>query len=454
MKVLVAGLCLSLGLGPAFAAPASDQDITAIAREAFIWGYPVVDNYSILYNYALDPQSPEYKAPVNAISHARSVAGPEDRVIVAPNVDTPYSYAWLDLRAEPVVLSLPAFEKQRYVSLQLIDSYTYILGYVTPRTNGNAGGDFLVAGPAWKGAVPPGIKKVFRSPTDLVLAFYRTQILAADDLPRVHALQDQYRVRPLSAYLGSGPPASPRVLAPVTPVDVRNQPTSLQFFTALNWMLQTMPVLAEEDAMRRRFARIGIVPGQPFAAPDPATEAKIVRGMQQGLADMQARTRRVKSSAELFGSREFLKDDYLTRATAAMIGIYGNAAEEYLGVGYHADARGQAFDGRHRYRIKFAADGLPPVGAFWSITAYTAERFVYANPLRRYRISSLMLPDLKKDADGGFTLYVQHASPGPDLEANWLPVPATPFGLTFRTYLPGDAVRGGRWTAPPVERLY
>lgn len=437
------------GAGPAD----DDRDLVATAKAAFLWGYPVVDNYNVLYRYSLDRSSPEYKAPLNAISHARDVAGPEDRAIVSPNVDTPYSYAWLDLRAEPIVLSLPAFEKERYVSLQLIDAYTYILGYVTPRTNGTTGGDFLLAGPAWHGAAPPGVEQVFRSPTDLVLGLYRTQILGPGDLPKVQALQDRFRVRTLSEYTKSAPPPAAAALRPAAPLDVRREPTSMAFWSVLSWMLQFMPVLPEEAELRRSFERIGVVPGQPFATKDEATRAALVEGMRQGLAEMNARSRTIKSSAEQFGSREFLKDDYLTRAVAAMIGIYGNAAEEYLGVGYTADSEGQAFDGRQSYRIRFAPGGLPPVGAFWSITAYTADRFVYANPLHRYGISSRMLGDLTKDPDGGVTLLVQHASPGPGREANWLPVPATPFGLTFRTYQPGEAIRSGRWTAPPVVRV-
>lgn len=445
--------CLA-SLGGALASPLSEAEIADTAKAAFIWGYPMVDNYNVLYNYALDPRSPEFKAPLNAISHARNVAGPADKAIVAPNVDTPYSYAWLDLRAEPIVLSLPEFEKQRYVSLQLIDSYTYIIGYVTPRTNGHAGGDFMIVGPAWQGVAPAGIKKVFRSPTELALAFYRTQILGPDDLRRVQALQDEFKVRTLSAYLGQPAPAlAPApALTPVAPLDVRKEPTSLRFFDVLNWMLQTMPALPGEVALRQRFEQIGVVPGQAFKVADPRVEAAMIQGMKAAMQDMVERSRNIRSSAELFGSREFLKDDYLTRAVAAMIGIYGNSADEYLGVGYQADSSGRPFEGQYRYRIRFAPDGLPPVGAFWSITAYTADRFVYANALDRYKISSLALPELARDADGGITLYVQHRSPGAGKAANWLPVPATPFGLTFRTYLPGEAIRQRRWQAPPVIR--
>lgn len=440
-----------LGVGASAARALTADEITEIAREAYLWGYPIVDNYAVLHSYALDPEGPEFKAPVNRISHARTVAGPGDRTIVAPNVDTPYSHAWLDLRAEPIVLTLPTFEAERYVSLQLIDAYTYILGYVTPRTNGNSGGVFLVAGPGWKGEVPDGIDGLFRSPTDLVLAFYRTQMLTPDDLERVHALQDGYRVAPLSEFLGVGAPASLPALDPIDPVDIRRNPDDMQFFKVLNWMLDLIPVLPEERDLRARFEMIGIGPSRGFS-PVPATEAAVRGGMMQALGEMRARAGQIKSSAELFGSREFLGQDYLTRAVAAMIGIYGNAAEEFLGVGYQTDSLGRAFNGAHRYTITFPADGLPDVGAFWSITVYDAERFVYANEIDRYSINMSMLPDLARNVDGSITIHLQHGRPDDVLVANWLPIPATPFGLTFRTYLPGPAIREGRWLAPPVIR--
>lgn len=451
MLRLLIGLTLAILAVPASAADLAREDIVGIARDAFIWGYPAVDNYNVLYDFALAPQSPAFRAPVNQLSHARQVAGPQDRSIVAPNVDTPYSYAWLDLRAEPVVLTLPAFEKNRYVSLQLIDAYTYIIGYVSPRTNGNGGGRFLVTGPDWNGAVPDGITGVFRSPTDFVLAHYRTQLLGADDLARLHGLQDEFGVETLSAYLGKNRAETAPELQPITPLDIRKQPTSMQFFRVLNWVMQYMPPLDEEKELRQRFASIEIGPGLAFD-PDPQTEALIAEGMREGLQRMVERAGQVKSSAELFGSRDFLKQDYLTRAVAAMIGIYGNAAEEFLGVGYHGDSKGELFDGRHRYTITFPKGGFPEVGAFWSITTYTSERFLYPNSLNRYSLNSGMVPGFAVNADGSITLHVQHDSPGSEWESNWLPVPAGPFLLTFRTYLPGPPIRDGSWQAPPVIR--
>jgi hypothetical protein len=432
---------------------AAAQSPRATARDAYLWGYPVVDMHAILTSQALDPASPQFTAPLNAIGHARGVATPEDRAVIAPNVDTPYSHAWLDLRAEPVVITVPPFGRDRYVSVQLFDLYTWIIGYVTPRTNGNAGGTFLVAPPGWDAPAPPGITATFRSTTDLALALVRIQLLGELDLPEVHALQDRFRVEPLSVWLGAaGSP--PRPLPPPVPtVNLRQEPTTPAFFTALDWMLQFMPPLPDETAMRARFAQIGIVPGQPFTPAGGATTDEVVAGMQDGAALMSERARRTRSSSELFGSRAQLGRDYTTRATGALLGILGNGAEEYLGVGYSADADGRPFDGARRYRIRFAPGGLPPVGAFWSLTVYTSERLLYANPLRRYVINSPMLGSLQRDADGGITLYLQHDSPGADHEANWLPVPSGPFVLTFRTYQPDEAIRSGRWTAPPVVAL-
>ncbi len=429
------------------------MDIAAIAAEAFLYGYPIVDNYNVIDKYVLDRHSGEYKAPFNQVGHNRNVATPDDKAIVSMNVDTPYSFAWLDLRGEPQVLSIPGFEANRYVSVQLIDLYTYIVGYISPRTSGHEGGDFLVAGPDWHGAPPAGVRGVFCSPTQFVLALYRTQLFDAADIGHVHALQDGYRVTGLSAYGGAPAPQPPPPFAQVTPIDVRRESESLQFFTILNALLAYMPPLADEIDLRRRLAQIGIVPGAPFAAPDEATRAALVEGMRQGLGQMYARARTVRSSAELFGNRQQLGDDYLSRAVGALLGIYGNSAEEYLGVGYQVDADGQPFDGRYRYQIRFAPQALPPVGAFWSITAYNASKFLLPNPIDRYVINSPMLPSLTKDPDGGFTLYLQAESPGPEREANWLPVSADAFNLAFRTYLPGPAIRDGRWQAPPVVRV-
>lgn len=444
-------LLANIGVCTADSASGKRESVIEAARQAYVYGYPMVDSYKVLHDYSLDPKSPEYLAPLNAPGHIRSVSTPQNKAVIAPNVDTPYTWTWFDLRTEPVVITIPNFEPDRYVSLQLFDTYSYIIDYVTPRTNGNVGGKFLLAGPGWQGNVPRGITRRIDSTSSLALGLTRTQILDKDGLAGVHRIQDGFRVEPLSVFLGNPRPRSAPSLVPVPTLNLRERPFDPQFFRIMNWMLFYSPVLTEDLSVRKRFAEIGICGGCRFE-PDTKTLKWIEEGMHKGMADMTERAKRVKSSAELFGSRDFLKQDYLVRAVGAMLGIYGNAAEEYLGVGFPADNEGRAFDGNYRYTVKFGNGGFPPVGAFWSITAYDQQRLLYANPLNRYVINSAMIPNLKKDADGSYTLYIQHDSPGKDRESNWLPVPNTPFTLTFRTYLPGQAVRDGTWRAPPVIR--
>ncbi|MBU3594534.1 DUF1254 domain-containing protein [Polynucleobacter sp. 71A-WALBACH] len=426
----------------------STSEVTAIAKKAFIWGYPIVDNYSVLYEQALDPNSPAYRAPLNQISHANNTATPQDKSIVAPNVDTPYSYAWLDLKNEPVILTIPRVEKGRYVAIQLIDAYTYIIDYIKPNPNNKA--SYLIAGPNWTGKIPRGIRKVIRADSNIVLALYRTELFYSKDIDTVRELQKQYLVQTLASYQSQPALAKPILPPLVRPVDIRKDPTNLEFFTALNWMLSSMPVLPQERNLRNEFAQIGIKPGAVFNPKSQEEKAAITAGMQAGLQEMVARSSKVKSSVELFGSRAFLGNDYLTRAVAAMIGIYGNAAQEFMGVGYPSDSNGQPFNGQNNYQIHIKKGQLPPVDGFWSITAYGSDRFLYENQLDRYKLSSHMLPQFIRNSDGSITFYIQHASPGKENEANWLPIPDGPFLLTFRTYLPKEPIRNGQWRAPPV----
>ena len=412
------------------------------ARAAVPYGLPTVDLHRILVNFALDPTNPEFKAPLNAIHHARGVADPSDVSVVAMNVDTPYSWAWLDLRSGPVVLAMPPHSADRYLSAQIVDLYTNILGYVSPRTFGHDGGVYAVRGPAG-GSPGMDATAVFECPTDLALVLVRTQLFDDADLAEVAALQDQVSVTALG---------KPQPMPPGVPtVDVR---ATLDggFLRSLDWMLQFMPVLPEDDEIRELLRGLGVGAGRVVAMlSEPGVDSETREGLALGAQDVQARCATVRSSAELFGSREFYAGDYLSRAAGALLGILGNAAEEYLGVGYQADEHGQPFDGAHRYAITFPPDGLPDVGAFWSITLYDTAGHLYANPLHRFVLGSRQLPAMARDGDGALTILVQHEQPPPEQIANWLPCPAGPFGLTFRTYLPGPAIRDGSWTAPPVR---
>jgi hypothetical protein len=416
--------------------------IAELARAAVPFGLPTVDLHRILVNFALDPHNPEFKAPLNAIHHARGLADPSDVSVVAMNVDTPYSWAWLDLRSGPVVLAMPPHSADRYLSAQVVDLYTNILGYVSPRTFGNDRGVYAVRGPSG-GSPGVDVTAAFDCPTDLALVLVRTQLVDDEDLAEVAALQDQMSITALG---------EPRPMpASVPTVDVR---ATLDggFLRSLDWMLQFMPALPEDDPIREVLAGLGVGLGRVDAIlSEPGVDTETRERLALGAQDVKARCATVRSSAELFGSREFYAGDYLSRAAGALLGILGNAAEEYLGVGYQSDEHGQPFDGAHRYAITFPLERLPDVGAFWSITVYDAAGHLYANPLHRYVLGSRQIPAMVRDTDGALTILVQHEPPSPEQSPNWLPCPAGPFRLTFRTYLPGPAIRDGSWTAPPVR---
>ena len=450
-------------LAALFAFPALSQagDVTpaearVIAKEAYIYGYPLVDNYRIQYAYYVDKENPEYMAPWNHIKNIHNVYTPADTAVQTPNSDTPYSWVGLDLRAEPIVISLPAIEKKRYYSVQMWDAYTYIIGYAGSRTTGNDAGDIMVVGPGWKGATPKGIKKVYVSDTEFGNIVFRTQLFNPADIDNVVKIQKQYKVQPLSAFLGTpSPPAAP-VVDFIKPLTQEEQKTSLEFFNIVNFVLGYSPTVPSEVALRKSFARIGIEGGKTF---DPAKlSPEIKTAIEQGRADaweafadgVKELTEGKITSGDVFGSRDFLKDNYLYRWLGT-IGIYGNAKEEAMYPVYRADSEGQALSGANRYTLHFAAGQFPPVHAFWSLTMYDLpQSLLVANPINRYLINSPMLPNMKKDADGGLTIYIQNESPGKDKESNWLPAPKGPFAAYMRLYWPKEAALDGSWTQPKL----
>lgn len=437
------------------------SDVRAIAKESVIYGFPLVDNYRVLYSYFVDAKNPEFKAPWNTLYNVTRVFTPDDKAIQTPNSDTPYSFLGADLRAEPLVLSVPDVAKDRYYSLQFIDLYTYNFAYVGSRATGNAAGNFLLAGPGWKGEKPAGIKEIIRSETDFAFVLYRTQLKGPDDIENVKKIQSEYKVQPLSKFLAKPAPAAAPGVDFFKPMTAEEERTSLRFFDELNFILQFAPPHPSEVELRDRLATIGIVPGKPFDADQKSAEVRqaVSEGMAdawKALADFKAQEIDTgkRTSADGFGNREFLNGDYLGRMAAAAFGIYGNSKEEAIYPAYFVDSAGRPLDGaKHRYTLRFGPGELPPVNAFWSLTMYELPAsLLVANPLKRYLINSAMLPGLKRDADGGITLYLQHDSPDKDAQSNWLPAPAGPFWATMRLYWPQPAALDGKWKAPPLER--
>lgn len=438
------------------------EEARGIAKEAYIYGNPVVDNYRIQYAYFVETKSPEYKASWNEIFNMARVYTPADKAIQTPNSDTPYSFIGMDLRTEPLVLTVPTIEKGRYFSLQFIDWYTQNFAYAGSRTTGNDGGVFLVTGPDWKGETPPGITKVMRSETQFVFVAYRTQLFRADDIDNVKTLQAGYKVQTLSAFLGEPAPAPAPDIAWINPLSAAEQKTSLEFFNILNFVLQFAPTVPSEKDLMARFAQIGVGAGKRIDVDALSPEMK--QALADGIDDAWRELENLEktdiaagrvTSGDVFGTREYLKNNYLYRFAGAAMGIYGNSKDEAIYPLYRVDADGQPLDAsKHRYIMRFEPGKYPPVNAFWSVTMYDLpDSLLVANPISRYLINAPMLPDLKKDADGGLTIYIQKDSPGKDKEANWLPAPDGPFWNAMRLYWPKSEALDGTWKAPPLTKV-
>ncbi|MGZ5912007.1 MAG: DUF1254 domain-containing protein [Reyranella sp.] len=450
----------TLGLNAARAqTDISPAEARAVAKEAYIYGYPMVDGYRVNYAFFLLPGNPEYKAPLGQLVNLARLFTPADTAVQTPNSDTPYSFFGADLRAEPVVVTVPEIEKDRYYSIQLVDAYTQNFAYIGSRATGNGAGNFLLTGPSWKGETPAGIKAVIACETNLMLAIYRTQLFRPDDMDAVKKVQAGYRMQPLSKFLGGAAPAAAPPVDYIKPYSPGEQKTSLEMFSVLNFVLKFCPTVPSETELMARFAKIGVGAGKTFDASKLSPEVK--QAVEQGVADAwkefddfkrtQIDTGKVKSG-DMFGTRAFLKNNYLYRMAAAITGIYGNSKAEAMYPIYATDSKGEKLDAsKHRYSLRFAPGKLPPVHAFWSVTMYNLPaQLLVANPLNRYLINSPMLPSLKLDADGGLTLLIQNESPGKDKEANWLPAPKGPFFMAMRLYWPKDEALEGKWTAPPL----
>ncbi|NNG98136.1 DUF1254 domain-containing protein [Gordonia araii] len=438
-------------------------DIENIAKEAYLYGFPMVDMYRIMYSYFVDSENPLYLGEWNKIHSIARVFTPKDTAVQTPNSDTPYSTMGVDLRTEPLVLTIPKIEEGRYFSVSFIDQYTYDYALLGTRTSGNDGGKYLLVGPGWNGERPAGIDQVIKSDTELGLVLFRTQLFNPQDLDNVEKIQQGYSVEPLSSYEKEISPISAPSIDFMQPLTPEAERTSIDFFELMNFILGFTPVLSRDSEARTRFAEIGISGDAELdpAALNERTTAAFLVGMKDGQTEVdeflknELATGDVRSG-ELFGTAEQLKGNYLYRAAGAQFGILGLPGAEALYFPLKIDDKSAPLSGASgaKYTLTFPAGQLPPVNAFWSVTMYKMpESLLVENPINRYLINSPMLDTLKKDPDGGLTIYLQSTSPGGERESNWLPAPDGPFDMVMRLYWPKPEVTDGKWTAPNVMKV-
>ena len=447
------------------------SDVKAIAKEAYIYGFPMVMGYKTMYNYVVDKENPEYKGPFNKLSCEARLLTPEDKAIVTPNADTPYCLFWVDLRAEPLVLTVPKMEPERFYHFQLIDLYTHNFAYVGTLSTGNGAGKYLIAGLDWDGHKPEGITEVILSETGFIFNITRTQLFGPDDLVKIKEIQDSYDLQPLSTFLSTeAPTAAP---TPDFPKWVEGSQFDERFFGYLDFLLSLLEKpLEEERTLWDRMARIGLGPENTFdfAAQSPEIQEALKEGAREGFSEIEQFIKQAVNdplaSAKLFGTREFLQksakknygheNHHLIRSVAAHLGLYGNSAVEAIYPTYLADGDKKPLDASaNRYTLTFEKGKLPPVNAFWSLTMYDGKTQLFIeNPLDRYLLSSPMMDQFKMQDDGSLVLRFGKDSPSADLESNWLPAPDGPFYLVMRLYGPKPEALEGKWTPPVLQKVH
>ena len=429
----------------------------AVAKEAYTFGFPLVENYRRLHACFVKGDSADFKSSWNRLHHDAIGAVGKARPPM-PNEDVAWSYLGADLRAEPLVLTVPPIDRGRYYSLQFIDMHASNFAYISSRTKGYRGGRYLLAGPQWIGVKPSSIDRAIPCETELALVRYRTQLLDHDDVNRVDAIRAGYKIQPLSTFLGK-PARLPRTLIDFpTPPTASQAYTSLEFFSMMNALLQFCPMRPSDRALMARFNALGVGAGRPFDA--RVLPPDLYTAMASGIVDAwHAATevsRRVAdgtlSPAALHGPRSSVPDVY--RMAAAIDDLHGDSVEELTSWFTYADADGERLNAKsRRYALRFHPDQLLPIHALWSITLYELpSQQLYANAPGRHAITSMMLPQLHRDADGGLTIHIQHEQPVREREANWLPAPEGPLAIAARLYVPTPEAHGS-WKMPRLRRI-
>ena len=431
-----------------------------LATDAYIYGYPLV-TMEMTRRVITNVARPEgTKAPMGQIIKLREYPDATFRDVTAPNADTLYTTAFLDVGKEPWVLSLPDM-KDRYALFPMLDGWTTVFEVPGKRTTGTAAQTYAITGPGWKGTLPEGVHE-YKSPTSLVWLLGRIYCTGTpEDYAAVHALQDECKLVPLSAYGKEYTPpegkVDPSIDMKTAVRDQVNRMDAVEYFTLLAQLMKTNPPAAADAPAVERFARIGLVPGKDFDA--SKLDADFVKRVPEvGFDRIMAQFKLNDEVKDINGWGFTTKTgiygtDYPMRALVTAIGLGANRPQDAVYPTSLKDARRDAYDGANKYVMRFPKGELPPVQGFWSLTMYNEKYFFVENPINRYSISARQ--DLKANADGSTDLYIQKDSPGPDKESNWLPAPEGKFVLMLRLYWPNEhnpSILNGSWKIPAVTK--
>jgi hypothetical protein len=435
----------------------------AIAVDAYIYAYPLVTMEYTRRVITNVPAVKGMKGPMGQLIKARTYPDAKFRDVTAPNADTLYTTAFIDVSKEPWVISLPD-ANDRFYLLPMLDGWTNVFQVPGTRTTGTKEQKYAITSANWTGTLPDGVTQ-YKSPTAMVWILGRIYCTGTPkDYAAVHKMQDDIQLCPLSAY---GKPYTPPAAAVDPSIDmktpVRDQVNGLDgvaYFTLFAKLLKDNPPVLPDDAdMVTKLAQLGIVPGQDLDVSklDPAIVQALNDAPKPAVQKIMAH---FKDAGSMVNSWTFSINtgvygtDYLQRAFITAIGLGCNRPQDAVYPAAETDADGKPFNGANNYVMHFEKGQMPPAKAFWSLTMYDGGYFFSDNPLNRYTVSSRS--NFVKNTDGSTDIYLQHKSPGADKKANWLPAPSGKFILMLRLYMPSKtppSIIDGTWKIPPVTRV-
>lgn len=428
----------------------SQEEIKQIAKETYIALFPLVYNYGTMYSQAINNDAPEYIGGFGVYKHY-GLSTPDNRDIPTPNNNTPYSWAWVDLRSEPWVLTMPPSDGNRYYVCQWDDMWGYVIDAPGSIIDGQGGGNYLLTTTDFKGQIPEGIKRVVYSESQFIGTLTRTGVNGQDDIPAMQSIQNGYVLQPLSSYIESEPKTKSEDINWISYdiTDLKN----INFFKYANFMLTYTIPNKVDQTMLENARKIGVEAGkdwQPNKMDNSFADA-INEGIKEALIKIDQQVVITNDGNKLFNTREVIGKDYLNRTVGVVVGQFGNYPSQAMYPSFQKDSNGELLDGsKSNYSITFSKDELPKSDYFWSFTMYDLpNRYLVENAINRYSIGS-QTESLKINEDGSLTFYFQRESPGKDREGNWLPTPNGPFYTVLRIYGPSDSILNGTYKLPRI----
>ncbi|MFF0464984.1 DUF1254 domain-containing protein [Streptomyces mexicanus] len=442
----------------------ADESLEQLATEAWLYGYPLLTAEATKAVMTAVPACDDErrKAPVNQFCCMRRTPDASFTEVVSPNADTLYSSAWLDLSEQPLVMTLPDFG-DRFWLVPILTAWSDVFAVPGRRLDGSTAGPFLLAGPSWADDTPPGLT-LLRSPTvvNWIVARYATS--GPPDFPAVNQLQDRTRLIPLSAWTGDPddhvPPTDVAVPTGIdtatAPVDQVEALSGREYFSRLNRLMVDNPPYPADAAFLDRIAPLGIAPGARLEGQPPQVLTALDAGAAQGPEMLRTLMSRAESAGDQVDGWTVHRGlgaygtQYAKRAVITRFGYGANLDADALYPHATTDADGRPLHGAHTYVLHFDAGQTPPVRGFWSLTMMNDRQLFVDNPLGRYAIGDRS--GMVTHPDGSLDIYLQHQSPGPDRESNWLPAPEGSFNVFLRLYWPEQAALTRTWTPPPLRR--